>query len=79
MNFATLLFDLPVCAPKEVDALTSVPLDTKPSVAWIGLNVLKVTGIHFVVKDITMPYSLKPRHSRSFRVWNIFSTSCHAE
>jgi hypothetical protein len=53
MNFATFLIDVPVCEPKEVDALASVPLDTKLSVAWIALNVLKVTRIHFVIKGTT--------------------------
>jgi hypothetical protein len=59
MNFSTLLFDVPVCAPKGVDALTSLPLDTKLSAAEIGLNVLKVTGIHFVIKGTTVLRSLK--------------------
>jgi hypothetical protein len=79
INFATLLFDVPVCARKQIDAIRSVPLDTKLSVAWIGLNVLKVTGIHFVIKGRTVLQSLKLRHSRSFSVWNAFSTACHAE
>jgi hypothetical protein len=61
MNFTTLLFDVPVGAPKGVDTFTSVPLDTKLSVAWIGLNVLKVTGIHFVrLNFLTECRSLSP-------------------
>jgi hypothetical protein len=57
MNSATLLFDILVCAPNELDALASLSLETKLLVAWIGFIVLKVTGIHLIIKGKTISFA----------------------
>jgi hypothetical protein len=79
MNFATVLLDVLVCAANGLDCLTSVSLNTKLSVSWLCLVALKVMGIHCVIKGTRVLFSLKPRHSRSFCVWKIFSAARNAE
>jgi hypothetical protein len=79
MSFATFLLDVLVCAPNGLNVLTPALLDTILSVVWICLIVLNVTGIHCGIKGTTVVFSLKPRHSRSFRVWNTFPTGRRAE
>jgi hypothetical protein len=57
MNFATWVFDVMVCSPKDVDAFASLSLDVKLVVAWIIFIALKVTGIHFVIKGKTISFA----------------------
>jgi hypothetical protein len=56
-DLGTWLFDILVCAPKELDAFASLSCETKLLVAWILSIVLSVAGFHFIIKGKTISFA----------------------